>query len=147
MPFLSKRFGADIAKCITENYFMEFDMVTYTPLSKKSLRKRDYNQAYLLAREVSKRLDIPLVDLLIKVRKTDEQKTLSAQKRKTNVYGAFDLKDKDIVFGKRILLIDDVKTTGSTLNECAKMLNIYGAESVWAATLAVAVPKEKGDRK
>lgn len=147
MPFLSKRFGADIAKCITENYFMEFDMVTYTPLSKKSLRKRDYNQAYLLAREVSKRLDIPLVDLLIKVRKTDEQKTLSAQKRKTNVYGAFDLKDKDIVLGKRILLIDDVKTTGSTLNECAKMLNIYGAESVWAATLAVAVPKEKGDRK
>ena len=147
MPFLSKRFGADISKCIVENYFMQFDMITYTPMSKKSLRKRDYNQAYLLAKEISKRLDIPLVDLLIKVRKTDEQKTLNARKRKTNVYGAFDLKDKDIVFGKRILLIDDVKTTGSTLNECAKMLNIYGAESVWAATLAVDMPKEKGDRK
>ena len=81
------------------------------------------------------------------VRKTKEQKSLNARERKTNVYGAFDLKDKDIVINKRILLIDDVKTTGSTLNECAKMLNIYGAESVWAATLAVAVPKEKGDKK
>ena len=57
------------------------------------------------------------------------------------------LKDKDIVINKRILLVDDVKTTGSTLNECAKMLNIYGAQSVWAATLAVTVPKEKGDKK
>lgn len=147
MPFLSKRFARDMAKCIQENYFMQFDMITYTPLSKKSLRKRDYNQAYLLAKEISKILDIPLADLLIKVRKTKEQKSLNSRERKTNVYGAFDLKDKDIVINKRILLIDDVKTTGSTLNECAKMLNIYGAQSVWAATLAVTVPKEKGDKK
>lgn len=69
MPFLSKRFARDMAKCIQENYFMQFDMITYTPLSKKSLRKRDYNQAYLLAKEISKILDIPLADLLIKVRK------------------------------------------------------------------------------
>ena len=124
MPFLSKRFARDMAKCIQENYFMQFDMITYTPLSKKSLRKRDYNQAYLLAKEISKILDIPLADLLIKVRKTKEQKSLNSRERKT-----------------------DVKTTGSTLNECAKMLNIYGAQSVWAATLAVTVPKEKGDKK
>ena len=97
MPFLSKRFARDMAKCIQENYFMQFDMITYTPLSKKSLRKRDYNQAYLLAKEISKILDIPLADLLIKVRKTKEQKSLNSRERKTNVYGAFDLKDKDIV--------------------------------------------------
>ena len=65
MPFLSKRFARDMAKCIQENYFMQFDMITYTPLSKKSLRKRDYNQAYLLANEISKILNIPLADLLI----------------------------------------------------------------------------------
>lgn len=144
MPFLAKRFARDMAKCIEENYFMSFDMVTYTPMTDRSIRKRDYNQAYLLAKEISALLDIELVDLLKKVRNTEEQKSLSAQERKTNVYGAFDVKDKNAVFGKRILLIDDVKTTGSTLNECAKMLNIYGAQSVWAATLAVAVHKEKG---
>ena len=81
MPFLSKRFARDMAKCIQENYFMQFDMITYTPLSKKSLRKRDYNQAYLLANEISKILDIPLADLLIKVRKTKEQKSLNSRER------------------------------------------------------------------
>ncbi|EKC70523.1 phosphoribosyltransferase, partial [human gut metagenome] len=75
--------------------------------------------------------------MLIKVRKTKSQKSLSARERKVNVYGAFDVKDKKIVKGKNILLIDDLKTTGSTLNECAKMLNIYGASGVWSATIAI----------
>lgn len=77
------------------------------------------------------------------MRKTKSQKSLSARERKVNVYGAFDVKDKEIVIGKNILLIDDLKTTGSTLNECAKMLNIYGASGVWSATIAIAPEKKK----
>ena len=58
-------------------------------------------------------------------------------------YEPYDVKDKEIVKGKNILLIDDLKTTGSTLNECAKMLNIYGASGVWSATIAITPEKKK----
>ncbi len=122
---------------------ISFDYITFIPVSKKTLKKRDYNQAYLIATQLSKLLDVEVLDVLAKVSKTKPQKSLSAKERKVNVYGAFDLKDKSAVKDKTFLIIDDVKTTGSTLNECSKMLNIYGAKAVYAATLAVAAPKKK----
>ena len=144
MPFLSKRLAVDIAKCVKENYNdIKFDYITFVPMSKKTFKKREYNQAYLLAKEISNLLDVELIDILVKVMKTKQQKSLSAKERKVNVYGAFDLRDKGIVKDKTFLIIDDVKTTGSTLNECSKMLNIYGAKAVYAATLAVASPNKK----
>ncbi|MCD7796675.1 MAG: hypothetical protein LUG95_03415 [Clostridiales bacterium] len=84
--------------------------------------------------------------LLVKVEHTKPQKKLSARRRKVNLYGAFDVIDKEYVEGKTILLIDDVKTTGSTLNECTKMLKIYGAKAVYCATLAIVEPKSKKDK-
>lgn len=144
MPFLSNRFAKDIAKCVKSNYKdISFDYITFIPVSKKTFKKRDYNQAYLIATKLSKLLDVEVLDILVKVSKTKPQKSLSAKERKVNVYGAFDLKDKSAVKDKTFLIIDDVKTTGSTLNECSKMLNIYGAKAVYAATLAVAPPKKK----
>lgn len=144
MPFLSNRFAKDIAKCVKSNYKdISFDYITFIPVSKKTFKKRDYNQAYLIATQLSKLLDVEVLDILVKVSKTKPQKSLSAKERKVNVYGAFDLKDKSAVKDKTFLIIDDVKTTGSTLNECSKMLNIYGAKAVYAATLAVAPPKKK----
>ena len=92
-----------MAECISKSYNVDFDMITYIPMTKKDFRKRDYNQSYLLAKEISDILNIELEDLLIKVRKTKSQKSLSARERKVNVYGAFDVKDKEIVKGKNIL--------------------------------------------
>ncbi len=144
MPFLSKRFAKDIAKCVKENYAdISFDYITFVPVSKRTFMKREYNQALLIANELSNLLDVEVIDILVKVIKTKEQKSLSAKERKVNVYGAFDLKDKSIAEDKTFLIVDDVKTTGSTLNECSKMLNIYGAKAVYAATLAVAAPNKK----
>ena len=60
MPFLSKRYAKDMAECISKNYNVDFDMITYIPMTKKDFRKRDYNQSYLLAKEISDILNIEL---------------------------------------------------------------------------------------
>lgn len=135
---LSKGMGKEIARCVIDRYSdVNFDCVTYIPLSKKRQRKRGYNQAELLARVVSKNIGVPVENLLYKVFDNKAQRTQSAKQRKVNVYGAFDLFDNVDVTDKTILLIDDVKTTGSTLNECAKMLKIYGCKEVYAASFAI----------
>ena len=131
--------GMEISNCVKQRYNdIDFDYITYIPMSKKSLSKRGYNQAQLLANEVSKHIGVESKQLLIKVFETKSQRTQNAKQRRVNVYGAFDLIYNIDISDKTILIIDDVKTTGSTLNECAKMLNIYGAKAVYAATFAIA---------
>ena len=137
-PELSKAMGEKLSVQI-ENYYdeIEFDCITFVPLTKKKLKKRGYNQAQLLADEVSKHIDIPSAKLLVKSRNTPQQKRISATQRRVNLRGAFDLADGVDVDGKTILLIDDIKTTGSTLNECAFVLNAYGAKAVYAASFCM----------
>jgi predicted amidophosphoribosyltransferase len=89
-----------------------------------------------LAREAGKLLDLPVRPLLEKVQEIRPQKELSAVRRSGNVLGAFDLQSGESVAGLRILLVDDVITTGSTLGECAKMLKLYGAETVYGMTVS-----------
>ena len=88
------------------------------------------------------------MDALKKSRYTGVQHYKSFENRTAQIYGSYDVKDsaKSKIIDKNILLIDDVKTTGSTLNECAKMLKIYGAKSVHCATLAL-TKKEKTKSK
>ena len=144
MRFLSERFGRDIAECVKNNYSeISFDAVTFVPMRLWDERKRGYNQSEILAKIVSDIIEVPLMNLLVKTERTKPQKRSSARERKVNVFGAFDVTDKEYVNGKTILLVDDVKTTGSTLNECAKMLKIYGAKEVYCATLAVVHNKGK----
>ncbi|MCM1114480.1 MAG: hypothetical protein NC397_03200 [Clostridium sp.] len=144
MPFLSARLGADIAGVVEANYAdVPFDMITYVPLRLFHQRVREFNQSQLLAEEVSKKINVPCEELLQKVRYTGVQHKKSAKMRKADIFGAYDVVDeyKSKLDGKVILLIDDVKTTGATLNECAKMLKIYGADAVYAATIAIAKKK------
>ncbi len=144
MKFLSERFGRDIAECVKIRYSdICFDAVTFVPMRKWDERKRGYNQSKILAEIVSDRSGIPLMNLLVKTQRTKPQKRSTARERKVNVFGAFDVTDKKYVNGKTLLLIDDVKTTGATLNECAKMLKIYGAKEVYCAALAIVNNKEK----
>ena len=83
--------------------------------------------------------------MLYKKRYTGVQHKKSATKRKADLFGAFDVREDfaDAVEGKTILLIDDIKTTGATLNECAKMLKLYGAEEVDVCTFAITLPNTK----
>ncbi len=111
-----------------------FDMLTAVPMWAADRKARGYNQSELLAEELSRALGIPSVRTLRKIQETAPQKALSALERSGNLLGAFDLAEGARVEGKTVLLIDDIVTTGATLDECAKMLKIYGAEEVFAVT-------------
>jgi len=117
-----------------------FDIVVPVPLHRKRLHQRGFNQALLLAHRISVAYDIILsFDNLARIRYTRPQVELSATERIANVEGAFALRRPVDVVEKRVLLVDDVYTTGSTLNECSIVLKKEGAETVAALTLARAV--------
>jgi ComF family protein len=119
---------------------LNIDMIMPVPLHPKRLRQRGFNQALLLAHRINVRHDIPLVyDNLARVRPTRPQVELTGEERVKNVAGAFSLRFPEIVEDKHILLIDDVFTTGATMNECAAVLKRAGAKQVTACTLARAI--------
>lgn len=137
MTAYAEPFGALVAQCAEEYIDSQVDIISWVPLSRKRLRKRGYDQARLLAEIVSRTLQIPCVSTLKKVRHTQAQsKTGSAEKRRSNISGAYAVKDRELVNGKRILLIDDIVTTGSTLSECARILGMAGADRIYCATVA-----------
>lgn len=130
-------FGKLMADCIKENLSGKFDLITWVPLSLKRARSRGYDQAMLLALAVALALDDVAVETLQKTAHVQAQSTIEDKEmRRANVSGVFEIKDQELIEGKRILLIDDIITTGSTLTECARILLMSGAESVVCATLA-----------
>ncbi len=126
---------------IDKNIFNGIDLIVPAPLSKKSLAEREYNQTELLARHISFKLKIPANNIVVKTRETERQSSLEREKRLGNLKGAFSIKDGFIsaVEGKNIVIVDDVYTTGSTINEIAKVLIKAGAKEVRAITIARAV--------
>lgn len=115
---------------------LEFDVVCFPPMSAKSRRERSYNQSELLAKYFCRIMDCDgkYLNALSKVKETERQERLSKSDRKQNLIGAY--KVVADVKGKRVLVIDDVKTTGATLNECAKVLKRKGALSVEGLTVS-----------
>lgn len=110
------------------------------PLTKGRLKERGFNQSLLIARHLSRRTGIPLLPLLVKVRETPSQTSLGPRDRRNNLKGAFALRDPFPLDGKRVLLVDDVFTTGATLSEAARTLLRAGASEVMALTLARSLP-------
>ncbi len=107
------------------------------PMETKKLKNRGYNQAEELAKELSKILKVPLIsNNLVKIKKTLPQMKLSAKERQENLKNAFFIKNTKELSGKKIFLIDDVYTTGSTMEECAKTLKEAGIKSVWGIAIA-----------
>jgi ComF family protein len=107
------------------------------PLHKKRLKWRGFNQAEEIARELSRFLNIPLLQgCLSRTKETRPQVELNEEERKENVKGIFEVTNKELLKDKKILLVDDVCTTGTTLSECAKALREAGAREVIGVTLA-----------
>jgi competence protein ComFC len=113
-----------------------FDLIMPVPLHPARQRERGFNQASLLAELLSAETSIPSKPLLERVRYTTTQTALDRSERMENLHNAFRLRKNSNVRGLRVLLIDDVLTTGSTLSECARVLKRAGAISVYAATAA-----------
>ena len=117
-----------------------FSVIMPVPLHRIRLRERGFNQAVILAREIAKRFSVP-IDYLTLRREvfTEPQVGMGREDRSVNVRGAFTVRKPERTAGKRILLVDDVYTTGSTLAECARTLLKAEADSVAVLTLAKAV--------
>jgi len=116
------------------------DLILPVPLHRKKLSSRGFNQAVLLGEILSQRLEIPLDRRnLRRIRWTEPQVNLTAHERRTNVKGAFGIHESALVSGRRVLLVDDVLTTGSTAEECARVLKAGGAADVTVITVARAL--------
>jgi ComF family protein len=117
--------------------FPQADLLMPVPIHPTRLREREFNQSLLLADRLNRTLRLPLsFDNLVRTRPTPPQTELSRSARLTNLRRAFSLRHPDDVKERRILLIDDVFTTGTTVNECAKTLRKAGAADVYVCTLA-----------
>jgi ComF family protein len=115
---------------------VDVDLVTVVPLHKERLRKREFNQSLLIANPISTEHSLVLTNALEKTRKTRYQNELLKSERLKNLKEAFRVSPRADIKDKKILLIDDIMTTGSTLGECAKTLLNGGAKSVKCFTLA-----------
>ncbi len=130
-------FGELLASCIYEDLETGYDILSWVPLDPRRKRKRGYDQTELMVRAAGKRLGREPVPVLKKRRGVKPQsQTGKPEARRANIAGAYTVIDPALVAGKRILLADDIITTGSTLSECAKTLLLAGAEDVCCATLA-----------
>lgn len=143
MECYSDDFAVYLTDCVKENLEGKYDIISWVPLSKKRLRSRGYDQARLLAEGVCKRLGTVPVRTLNKCRNAAPQSRQNdPSERMANILGAYEVCCDDIE-GKRIIIIDDVMTTGSTTSECARVLKTAGAASVIVLTLAKTKKRKK----
>lgn len=131
-------FGRLTAECVRECLAGEYDLISWVPLSNQRLRSRGYDQAMLMAMAVALELDDVAVETLRKcVDVAPQSGAGSPESRRANISGAYEATDPELVAGRRILLIDDIITTGATVSECARTLGMAGAESVVCASVAI----------
>lgn len=127
--------GSFMINFIRENN-IKFEVVTFVPMTRKAIRKRGYNQSRLLAKIISKKFNIELIDCLKKIRETKDQIGLDSDSRWINISSSFKIKNQSKVLNKNILIVDDVITTGATSYSCAKEILNNGAKEVNILTAA-----------
>ena len=138
-PEIARGIGIFIKEKKNASIFEDVDYLTYIPLHRKRQAKRGYNQALLIAREISGLTGIPIAPMLKRKRDTKAQSLLNYAARVNNVKDAFEVCGNAGIATKTIMLIDDIYTTGNTLNACAQALLKKGAKNVVSFTVAVAV--------
>ncbi len=133
----ASEYGKILADCIRDTLADRYDIITWTPVSSRRKKDRGYDQAMLLACAAALELDDVAVETLKKHTDVPAQSaTGSYEKRKANISGVYCVPDPELIAGKRVLVIDDIVTTGATLSECARTLLTAGAEDVVCAALA-----------
>lgn len=126
-----------MASIIKSDYFLkDVDIIVPVPLFWWKNLRRGYNQAALLSEIISQECDIKINDIMRRIKNTKSQTKLDEQARRKNVLNAFALKSNTIE-NKKIILIDDVMTTGATINECARVLKNAGAKEVYSCVAAI----------
>lgn len=137
--YLYKTFG----KIILNNkkiysFLKKYDIILCVPMYKEKKKQRGYNQAELITKELAKKLHIDIsLDNLVKIKDTKKQSTLTKTERMQNLKGAFEVKNKGILKDKKVILFDDIFTTGSTVNECCSVLKKTGTKEITVLTLAI----------
>ena len=132
-------YGEIMARVAALELADRFDVVTWVPVSKKRRRERGYDQAELLAKEMCRLWGVSPVRMLAKTRNNPAQSGLaSAEQRRANVLGVYETVNREDFTGRRVLLVDDILTTGSTVQEAARVLRLAGADEVVVLTLAAA---------
>ncbi len=116
--------------------FKEFILVPI-PLYKKKLKQRGFNQTNEIGKELSKFLKIPIFNnILTKIKQTPAQVELKKEQREKNIKGVFNCQKPGLIKNRKIFLIDDIFTTGSTMEECARVLKTAGAKEIWGVVVA-----------
>lgn len=130
-------FGKILAQCVAEHLSGQYDLITWVPVSRERKRQRGYDQAMLLAEATALELQDVAAAALEKIVDNPAQSGLKSRaERKSNVLGAYRVTDPELVAGKRILLLDDIVTTGATIEEAGRTLLSAGAKTVVGAALA-----------
>lgn len=143
--FYGKTLAQDMAESVKKDFKdIGFDLVCYVPFTKNQQRKRKYNQSEILAKHLSEMLSIPMKSVVVKLFDNEPQHNLNAIRRRGNVSCVYDVCEN--VKDKTILVVDDIKTTGATLDACATILKIRGAEKVYCVTAALAGVKKKEEK-
>jgi len=141
--FLSQTFGALFSEQIaTNNQYKEIDLIIAMPLHADRIKERGFNQSLEIAKTMAKQLSIPLDKTsCMRIKNTAPQASLPLKARLKNMRGAFQINMRDNIKGKRIAIVDDVMTTGASLNELAKILKKAGATHVECWVVARALQK------
>lgn len=135
--YMYKSFGESMLRTLLNENLNNFDVIVPIPLHRKRKSERGYNQSELLAKYLSQRLNIPLDKHNLKrIKRTNVQNKLDRLGRQENVKNAFKVADKGVFKYKSILLVDDIFTTGATVNECSKVLLECGAKEIIVITIA-----------
>ena len=137
-PYLYKTFSKIILKNKKIYSFLKkYDIIIPVPISKKRKSERGYNQSALIAKEITKNTSLKYEkNNLIKIKNTVEQSKLNKKQRQINVKNVYTIENKETLLNKNILLLDDICTTGNTVNECARILKQAGIKNVGVLTIA-----------
>ncbi len=118
-------------------FIKSYDTIVPVPISKKRYKERGYNQSYLIAKEISKKTKLELQNrCIIKRKDVIEQSKLNKEEREKNIKGVYEIIDKENLQNKRIILVDDIYTTGNTVNECCRILQKAQPKSISVIVIA-----------